>query len=159
MHYAVFWQGLALINKINYQPQASRRGSIAFSSPVTLGVDPDGDPSTSCTIEPQDAADLKRSKARLLKGSNQVAHQALHDALKNKGNKMTNSEHYPSGRRVVNAKAWYDEFKLRRANDDVKEDSLRTAFKRARNWLQDQDFTREYDDKVWFIDEADRKDI
>ena len=134
MHYAVFWQGLALINKINYQPQASRRGSIAFSSPVTLKAISTGDS--------QDAADLKRSKARLLKGSNQVAHQALHDALKNKGNKMTNSEHYPSGRRVVNAKAWYDEFKLRRANDDVKEDSLRTAFKRARNWLQDQDFTR-----------------
>ena len=126
---------------------------------VTLGVDPDGDPSTSCTIEPQDAADLKRSKARLLKGSNQVAHQALHDALKNKGSKMTNSEHYPSGRRVVNVKAWYDEFKLRRANDEVKEDSIRSAFKRARNWLKDQDYTREYDDKVWFIDEADRQDI
>ena len=72
---------------------------------------------------------------------------------------MTNSEHYPSGRRVVNVKAWYDEFKLRRANDEVKEDSIRSAFKRARNWLKDQDYTREYDDKVWFIDEADRQDI
>jgi hypothetical protein len=36
---------------------------------------------------------------------------------------------------------------MRRASDDVQEDSNRKAFKRARNWLQDQDYTREYDGK------------
>jgi hypothetical protein len=31
--------------------------------------------------------------------------------------------------------------------------------RRARNWLQKHDYTREYDDKVWFIDETDGQDI
>ena len=44
------------------------------------------------------------------------------------------------------------------AADDLKEDSVRKAFKRARNWLQDQDYTREYDGKAWFFDEPDRQD-
>ena len=95
----------------------------------------------------------------MLTGLNQVAHQALHDALKDKGAKMSNSEHYPLGRKVVNSDVWYEQFKLRRAGDDLKGDSVRKAFKRARNWLQDQDYTREYDDKAWFIDEADRQYI
>ena len=95
----------------------------------------------------------------MLKGYNLVAEQALHDALKNKGIKITNSEHYPSKRRTVSADDWYREFQMRRAGDDVQEVSTRKAFKRAHNWLQDQDYTREYDNKVWFIDEADRLDI
>ena len=33
------------------------------------------------------------------------------------------------------------------------------AFKRARNWLQDHNYTREYDQKIWFADDADRQDI
>ena len=41
----------------------------------------------------------------------------------------------------------------------MKEDSVRKAFKRARNWLQDHDYTREYDGKAWLIDEPDRQPI
>ena len=126
---------------------------------VNLGDDQDGEPITSCTVQPQDADDLKRRKKRTLKGISQVAHQALHDALKNEGSKAANSEHYPLGRKVVNSEAWYREFQMRRASDHVQEDSNRKAFKRARDWLQDYDYTREYDDKVWLIDEADRQDI
>ncbi|CRK75574.1 hypothetical protein NIG5292_01624 [Nereida ignava] len=125
---------------------------------VNLGDDQDGEPITSCTVQPQNTDDLKRSKARMLKGNNQVAEQALHDALKNKGIKITNSEHYPSNRRIVSTDEWYREFQMRRAKDGVQEDSNRKAFNRSRNWLQDQDYTREYDGKVWFIDETDRQD-
>ena len=84
--------------------------------------------------------------------------QALHDALKNKGIRIVNSEHYPSNRRIVSADDWYHEFQMRRAGDDVQEDSTRKAFNRSRNWLQEHDYTREYDDKAWFIDETDRQD-
>lgn len=125
---------------------------------VQLAEDLDGDPITSCIVKPQDAAELKRSKSRMLTGLNQVAHQALHDALRDKGAKMSNSEHYPLGRKAVNSEVWYEQFKLRRAEDDLKEDSVRKAFKRARNWLQDHDYTREYGGKAWFFDEPDRQD-
>ena len=63
------------------------------------------------------------------------------------------------GRKVVNSEVWYEHFKLRRAEDDLKEDSVRKAFKRARNWLQDHDNTREYGGKAWFLDEPDRQPI
>ena len=71
---------------------------------------------------------------------------------------MSNSEHYPLGRKVVNSEVWYEQFKLRRAEDGLKEDSVRKAFKRGRIWLQDHDYTREYDGKAWFIDEPDGQD-
>ena len=125
---------------------------------VNLGDDKDGEQITSCTIQPQNAVDLKLRKKRMLMGINQVAHQALHDALKNEGRKITNSEHYPSARKIVSAATWYREFQMRRANDNVQEDSNRKAFNRARSWLQEHDYTREYDDKIWFIDETDRQD-
>ena len=72
---------------------------------------------------------------------------------------MSNSEHYPLGRKIVNSEVWYEQFTLRRAEDGLKEDSVRKAFKRARNWLQDHNYTREYDHKIWFADDADRQDI
>jgi RecA-family ATPase len=125
---------------------------------INLGNDKDGEPITSCTVQPQDADELKRSKKQKLSGNYQVAHQALHDALKNEGSRVLNSESYPSSRKIVNSEAWYLEFQMRRASDNVKEDNNRKAFKRARNWLQEHDYTREYDDKVWFIDEPDRQD-
>ena len=65
--------------------------------------------------------------------------------------------HAPS--HAIQADDWYHEFQMRRAGDDVQEDSTRKAFNRSRNWLQEHDYTREYDDKVWFIDETDRQDI
>ena len=125
---------------------------------VNLGNDKDGVSITNCTVQQQDADELKRSKKRTLKGISQVAHQALHDALKNEGHKITNSEHYPLGRKIVNVEAWDSEFKMRRASEDVQDDSNRKAFMRARNRLKKHDYTREYDDKVWFIEEPDRQD-
>jgi hypothetical protein len=44
------------------------------------------------------------------------------------------------------------------AADGLKEDSVRKVFNRARIWLQDHDYTREYDGKAWFIDEPDGQD-
>lgn len=77
---------------------------------VNLGNDRDCGQITSCTVKPQNADDRKRSKARMLSGIKEVAHQALHDALKNEGSKVTNSEHYPSGPKIVNVEEWYREY-------------------------------------------------
>jgi hypothetical protein len=60
-----------------------------------------------------------------LHGYNQVADQALHDALKKHGRKIANSEYYPSNRQVVDASLWFEDFKLRRADDDAKPNAIR----------------------------------
>jgi len=91
-------------------------------------------------------------------GYNQVAHQALHDALKKHGCKIANSEHYPSNRQVVDASLWYKDFKLRRADDDATPGAIRKSFNRARDWLQANDYIREYENKIWFIDDPDGQD-
>ena len=61
-------------------------------------------------------------------------------------------------RNVVDDTHWLDEFKLRRSNDDAKPDAIRKSFNRARNWLQEYDYIREYKNKIWFIDEPDGQD-
>ena len=112
---------------------------------------------TSCVVSPADVPDSTARKTRL-HGYNQVADQALHDALKKHGRKIANSEYYPSNRQVVDASLWFEDFKLRRADDDAKPDAIRKSFNRARDWLKANDYIREYENKIWFIDEADGQD-
>ena len=112
---------------------------------------------TSCVVSPADVPDSTARKTRL-NGYNQVADQALHDALKKHGRKIANSEYYPSNRQVVDAGLWFEDFKLRRADDDAKPDAIRKSFNRARDWLQANDYIREYENKIWFIDDPDVHD-
>ena len=131
---------------------------VAFTLEVVeLGRDDDLDAVTSCVVSSADIPDSIIQKKRL-DGYNQVAHQAMHDALKKHGRKIGNSEHYPSSRQVVDASLWYDDFKLRRAEDDAKPDAVRKSFNRARDWLQANDYIREYENKIWFIDDPDGQD-
>ena len=111
---------------------------------------------TSCIVTPTNIPEgTTRKKA--LEGYNEVAHQALCDALKNNGRKIKKSEHYPSNRQVVESDHWYAEFRLRRGIE-VKPETMRKSFNRARDWLQKHDYIREYEDNIWFIDDPDRQD-
>ena len=131
---------------------------VAFTLEVVeLGLDNDLDAVTSCVVSPADVPDSTARKTRL-HGYNQVADQALHDALKKHGRKIANSEQYPSNRQVVDASLWFEDFKLRRADDDAKPDAVRKSFNRARDWLQANDYIREYENKIWFIDSTDGQD-
>ena len=131
---------------------------VAFTLEVVeIGMDDDLEAVTSCVVSPADVPAANTNKKWLV-GLNQVAHQALHDALKMHGRKIGNSEHYPSSRQVVDASLWYDDFKLRRAEDDAKPDAVRKSFNRARDWLQANDYIREYENKIWFIDDPDGQD-
>ena len=80
------------------------------------------------------------------------------DAKDKQGHRIGDSEHYPSRRKVVEATHWYSEFKLRRASDKTTSEAMRKSFNRARDWLQANDYVREYEDKIWFIDDPDRQD-
>ena len=97
------------------------------------------------------------TRVKALEGYNEVAHQALCDALKNNGRKIKKSEHYPSNRQVVESDHWYAEFRLRRGIE-VKPETIRKSFNRARVWLQEYNCIREYEDEIWFIDGPDRQD-
>ena len=84
--------------------------------------------------------------------------QALHEAITKYGRNIKNSKHFPSSRKIVDDNHWLDEFKLRRSDDNAKPDAIRKSFNRARGKLQEYDYIREYESKIWCIDEPDRQD-
>ena len=150
--------GLVRVASVTKQRDMESGKKLAFTLEVVeLGLDNDLDAVTSCVVSPADVPDSTDKKKRI-DGYNQVAHQALHDALKKHGRKIANSEHYPSNRQVVDASLWFENFKLRRAYDDAKPDAVRKSFNRARDWLQANDYIREYENKIWFIDDPDGQD-
>ena len=124
--------GLVRVALTTKQRDMQNGKKIAFTlDAVELGKDDDLDVITSCIVTPANVPEgTTRKKA--LEGYNEVAHQALCDALKNNGRKIKNSEHYPSNRQVVESDHWYAEFQLRRGIE-VKPETMRKSFSRARD--------------------------
>ena len=120
-------------------------------------MDEDLEVVTSCVISPTDAPNSS-SKKQTLSGFKEVAHQSPLDAINKHGRQIRGSEHYPSNRKIVEATHWYSEFKLRRASDEIAKDSINKSFGRNRIWLQENDYIREYEDEIWFIDDPDGQD-
>jgi len=150
--------GLARIAKATKQRDMESGKKIAFTLDVVeLGLDIDKDRVTSCVINQTDIPEISTKKKKL-SGNNEVAHQALHDAITNHGHNIKNSKHYPASRKVVNDNYWLDEFRLRREDDAAKPEAIRKSYTRARDWLQDHDYIREYNNKIWFVYEEDRQD-
>ena len=150
--------GLIRVASVTKQRDMESGKKVAFTLEVVeLGLDNDLEAVTSCVVSPADVP-ASTAKKKRMDGYNQVAHQALHDALKKHGSKIANSGHYPSSRLVVDASLWFEDFKLRRADDDAKPDAIRKSFNRARDWLQANDYIREYENKIWFIDDLDGQD-
>ena len=60
----------------------------------------------------------------MLMGINQVAHQALYDALKNEVRKIANSEDHPSARTIGSVAKWYRDFQMTRVNQAQEKPSI-----------------------------------
>ena len=69
---------------------------------VTLGMDEDGEPVTSAVV---DVAERPKSKRKPLRGKNEVAMQALYDALRQHGI-TKNGDAWPDNRKVVAVDHW-----------------------------------------------------
>lgn len=150
--------GLVRIASVTKQRDMENGKKVAFTLEVVeLARDEDLEVVTSCIVSPVDVLNTTASKKRL-SGFNEVAHQALLDAIDKNGRRIGATEHFPSNRKVVEATRWYSEFKLRRDSDETTPEAMRKSFNRARDWLQANDYVREYEDKIWFIDDPDGQD-
>lgn len=120
---------------------------------VVLGVDEDGDPVTSAVV---DEAEPPKKEAKPLKGRDEVALQALQDALRDHGEKRTGNL-YPTNRKVVHVHQWRDacaKHGLASTSDEdpkKKADAERKAFTRAKDRLMDLDAVRIFGDYVWRV--------
>lgn len=114
---------------------------------VTLGMDEDGDPVTSAVV---DAAEPPKPKREPLSGKNEVAMQALYDALRDHGGTKT-GDNYPGHRKVVHVDRWRAACDAHGLTTGVSDSAARTAFKRAKDKLMDMDEVREWGDHVWRV--------
>ncbi|WP_456388383.1 helicase RepA family protein [Profundibacter sp.] len=114
---------------------------------VTLGLDEDGDPVTSAVVE---ASEPPKPTRKLLKGRNEVAMQALYDALRDHGTTKA-GDSYPTNRKVVTVDHWRDACGVHGLTTGATDAAARMAFKRAKDKLMDMDEVREFGTLVWRV--------
>jgi len=114
---------------------------------VELGDDDDGDPITSCVIEPTDDAMAKKQPK--LSADAKLGLELLRDLTIEAGETVT-SNHIPIGTKVVPAILWRETFYNTRISDKSdKRYTLKHAFKRAAERLQAPHLIGIWSDKVW----------
>lgn len=118
---------------------------------VVLGKDEDGDPVTSAVV---DVAEPPKPTRKPLKGKNEVAMQALYDALRDHGETRT-GKLYPSNRKVVHVDCWREACDAHGLTTGVSDSAARTAFMRAKTKLMDMDEVREFGGYVWRVQDDD----
>ena len=70
-------------------------------------------------------------KLQKLTRNQEIAMQALHDAVAKHGRKMADTENYPASRHVVEKSQWRTAFLKIRIDSDVKETSVKKGFRTA----------------------------
>lgn len=118
---------------------------------VVLGVDEDGDPVTSAVV---DEAEPPKPERKPLRGKNEVAMQALYDALRDHGETRSGNM-YPTNRKVVHVEHWRAACDAHGLTSGASDSAARTAFMRAKVKLMDMDEVREWGDHVWRVQDDD----
>lgn len=99
---------------------------------VTLGMDEDGEPVTSAVV---DATDAPAPTRKPIRGKNEVAIQALNDALRDHGTTRTGNC-YPINRKVVDVDHWREACGVHGLTAGATDAAARMAFKRAKDKLK-----------------------
>ena len=118
---------------------------------VTLGMDEDGEAVTSAVVE---VAEPPKPERKPLTGKNEVAMQALYDALRDHGGTRTGNL-YPSSRKVVHVDRWKEACLTKGLTDGISDSAARTAFMRAKSKLMDLNEVRQQDEYVWRVSDDD----
>lgn len=117
---------------------------------VDLGEDDDGDPVNSCVVVPTEGAPAKATSRRL-SDSARFALDTLRQALEEHGQKLPATSTIPGGVTAVTLEQWRARFRLRYGSDgeDLKADTLKKAFKRAKADLLGRSLIGISDPYVW----------
>ncbi|MEM8617859.1 MAG: helicase RepA family protein, partial [Pseudomonadota bacterium] len=113
---------------------------------VTLGMSAEGDPVTSAVAV---LSDGPSKRAKPLKGRNEVGMQALCEALRKHGQRLS-GENYPGNRDCVHIDHWRAECREKGLTDQsASSDAQRKAFARVKDALLNDDHIRIQGDYVW----------
>ena len=146
-------EGTIRIASNKKQRENARQPYVAFSlKTVVVGKDTDAEDITSCVVEVSDVDLAKLRKRKPLSGNNEIALQALRDAIRTTGFRLTDNPDFPASRSLVTIEAWRRAFFLKREAEDVKTQSVAKSFERAQRHLIDNDYVRKEGDRVWLVD-------
>ena len=115
---------------------------------VEVGIDDDGDPITSCVIEPADAG-WEADCDRKVTGQARIALDALCEALEKGGDPAPASAHIPPAKTVVRLDSWRGYVKARSITETDNADTQGRAFRRAAETLQERGFIGVWQGYVW----------
>ena len=121
---------------------------------ITVGMDEDGGPITSCVVEPVELDTATRqSKPPRLSHSEQIAFKALQYAIAEAGVAAPGSNHIPQGNhvRVVTVEQWNTYARLRGISDSKETKVRNQAFKRAKEGLLAKQKAGCWEQWVWPI--------
>ena len=123
---------------------------------VDLGIDDDGDPITSCVVEPNGATEPSakpepKPKPKL-NARDQIALDTLRQALAAHGTAAPAHNYIPSSATVILVDLWRRFYLAATSNNnDVCEDSRDRAFRRCRESLQGKSIIRVWEQMVWQV--------
>jgi hypothetical protein len=149
--------GVIRIASNSKQRENAKQRDVAFSlKTVVVGNDSDAEDITSCVVEVSDVDLAKLRKRKKLSGNNEIALQALRDAVRTSGYRLTDNPDFPASRKIVTVEVWRKAFFQKREPEDVKAQSVAKAFERAQKHLIDNDFIRKQGDRVWLVELDDQ---
>lgn len=113
---------------------------------IDLGPDADGDPVTTCVVEPE--ASERAVRDVRLSDSEKIAFAALKEAIQASGEAMPETSAIPAGVRAVKAENWRSTF-YRLYLEDASQEAAKKAFSRAKTKLLAQKIAGASDPWVW----------
>jgi hypothetical protein len=114
---------------------------------VDLGEDEDGEPITSCVVEPAEGDGCPRKRRKQPTGAAKLGLEKLHECIIERGNVAPASDKIPAGVVGVTLAHWRDY--LAKAAIINMEGSYREQFRRIRVTLETGGFIGVWDDFVW----------
>jgi len=118
---------------------------------VDLGNDEDGEPISSCIVEPSEQG-APSSGARPLSGQAGIAFRLLQNALASDGQPPPETTHFPRSRLIVSLPLWRSYCQKGGLAEGDNDDTFTTAWKRVRRKLQDGGYIGVWDNSVWIVE-------
>jgi hypothetical protein len=133
--------------RVTKQREFPTEGTMSFTlRSVELGTDQDGDPITSCVVEPT-AASAPRATTRKLTPAARVGLEQLKNCIADHSEEIPASTHAPAGIRGVTLALWRGY--LEKVGAINPEGNPREQFKRINVTLQDGGYIGVWNDFVW----------
>jgi hypothetical protein len=123
---------------------------------IDVGTDEDGEPVTSCVVEPSDGSSQKRRRSPT--GQAGLAFRQLQNAIAKAGEVPPDSANFPAGRLVVSMTVWRTYCQKGGLTEGDNEDTFKKAWKRVRERLLGDGYIGVWDGKVWIAEpEGDKE--